>query len=199
MTTSTPPVADAITIAPQPTEALFSLMETANGVIPTTIPTPLVEEEKIEVKSETITKITPITPLVTDAEVIPQSTQKNSPIDSRADTIEPLVEEQSPAMASVGKELARMTRSPRLQGKLIGFISGLEELSNEEEVLKNEKRKQIESYMTRISELKTEYETRIHALELEMENLSEQITTMDEEREHITQVIDGFKRELEVV
>ena len=168
-------------------------MDTANGLMPTL--TPLVAEDKGEVKGE----VTPITPLVADTEVISEKIQTPSPLDSPMDSVESLLGEQSPAMTSVGKELARMTRSPRLQGKLIGFISGLEELSNEEELLKNEKRKQIESYMIRISELKMEYETRIHALELEMENLTEQIATMDEEREHITQVIDGFKRELEVV
>ena len=102
-------------------------------------------------------------------------------------------------MSTVGKELARMTRSPRLQGKLVGFIAGLEELSKEEEIVKNEKRKQIESYQTRIQELKAEYEVRIHALELEEADLKKQIATMDEEREHLTQVIDGFKKELEVV
>ena len=92
-----------------------------------------------------------------------------------------------------------MTRSPRLQGKLIGFISGLEEISKEEELIKNEKRKQIESYQIRIAELKVEYETRIHALELEEADLDKQIALMDQEGEHITQVIDGFKKELEVV
>ncbi len=102
-------------------------------------------------------------------------------------------------MNEVGKELARMTRSPRLQGKLLGFISGLEELSREEDVVKSEKRKQIESYQLRITELKVEYETRIHALELEEADLKKQIAQMDEERKHITQVIDGFKKELEVV
>ena len=197
MSTPTPPVTDTITVVPQPTETLFSLMDTANGLMPTL--TPLVAEDKGEVKGEAITEVTPITPLVADTEVISEKIQTPSPLDSPMDSVESLPGEQSPAMTSVGKELARMTRSPRLQGKLIGFISGLEELSNEEELLKNEKRKQIESYMIRISELKMEYETRIHALELEMENLTEQIATMDEEREHITQVIDGFKRELEVV
>lgn len=102
-------------------------------------------------------------------------------------------------MSQVGKELARMTRSPRLQGKLTGFITELEELSQEEERLKDEKRKQIESYQLRIEELKKEYETRIHALELEEADLKKQISVMDEERQHITQVIEGFKQELEVV
>jgi predicted RNase H-like nuclease (RuvC/YqgF family) len=40
---------------------------------------------------------------------------------------------------------------------------------------------------------------RIHALELEEADLKKQIAQMDEEREHLTQVIDGFKKELEVV
>lgn len=113
--------------------------------------------------------------------------------------VEESVEESEHPMSEVGKELARMTRSPRLQGKLLGFISGLEELSKEEDVVKGEKRKQIESYQLRITELKAEYETRIHALELEEADLKKQIAQMDEEREHLTQVIDGFKKELEVV
>ncbi len=102
-------------------------------------------------------------------------------------------------MNQVGKELARMTRSPRLQGKITGFISELEELSQEEERIKVEKRRQIESYRIRIEELRKEYETRIHALELEEEDLKKQIAVMDEEKQHITQVIEGFKKELEVV
>ncbi len=189
-----PPIPPVIDMASaQPTDALFSLMDTASGP---TIPTPIVQT-KTNISTETpiiLIPDTPITPIMV-------ATEEASPLLSEIESTvtEALKQEDDHPMSSVGKELARMTRSPRLQGKLIGFISGLEELSKEEELLKNEKRKQIESYKIRISELKAEYETRIHALELEEQNLMEQIVTMDEEREHITQVIDGFKRELEVV
>ena len=189
----TPPVTDPVVVAPPTTDALFSLIDSVPAVA-----SPLPEVQKTE-ESPTVTE--EVTSVATDAEenksasILPEP-GKTSPSVNQDVTKE---EDGNHPMSSVGKELARMTRSPRLQGKLIGFISGLEELNKEEELLKAEKRKQIESYRIRIRELKAEYETRIHALELEEQNLQEQITTMDEEREHLTQVIDGFKQELEVV
>lgn len=150
----------------------------------------------VDVVADVPAAVDEVTPLVMDVKKEEEKADESNAL------ITPLEEKAATAVHSMnefGKELARMTRSPRLQGKLTGFISELEELSNEEERLKAEKRKQIESYQLRIEELKKEYETRIHALELEEADLNKQITVMDEERHHITQVIEGFKRELEVV
>lgn len=167
-----------------PMDSLFSLGDTS----PSTSITEVVAEVPVAAEE--------IAPLVIDVKQEEMKTDESNTFTT------PLEEKAATAVHSMnefGKELARMTRSPRLQGKLTGFISELEELSNEEERLKAEKRKQIESYQLRIEELKKEYETRIHALELEEADLNKQITVMDEERHHITQVIEGFKRELEVV
>lgn len=163
------------------------------------------EEKKEEAKTDAPTAsldalATPVAkmPITGTSELMSSSETSPATLTSEVTEKETAEESEHP-MSEVGKELARMTRSPRLQGKLLGFISGLEELSKEEDVVKSEKRKQIESYQLRITELKAEYETRIHALELEEADLKKQIAQMDEEREHLTQVIDGFKKELEVV
>lgn len=189
----TPPVTDPVVVAPPTTDALFSLIDSVPAV-----ESPLPEVQKVEEPTQ-VTEV--VTSVVIDAEENKSTSILSEPGKTSPSVNQDVTKEEdgNHPMSSVGKELARMTRSPRLQGKLIGFISGLEELNKEEELLKAEKRKQIESYRIRIRELKAEYETRIHALELEEQNLQEQITTMDEEREHLTQVIDGFKQELEVV
>jgi hypothetical protein len=200
---STSPVTDTTITPPtdtSSTDALFSLIGNSE------------EEKKEEAKTETPSVLSDAPTVTLDALTTPvaetpitDSTEVNSVPDSVPSSLiselteKETAEESEHPMSEVGKELARMTRSPRLQGKLLGFISGLEELSKEEDVVKSEKRKQIESYQLRITELKAEYETRIHALELEEADLKKQIAQMDEEREHLTQVIDGFKKELEVV
>jgi len=202
----TSPVTDT-TVTPSTdtssTDALFSLIGNTE------------EEKKEEGNIETPEVVTDVPTssldaLATPTESTPEvaqtemsSSEKDTMNESTLSSIEistkENAEESEHPMSEVGKELARMTRSPRLQGKLLGFISGLEELSKEEDVVKSEKRKQIESYQLRITELKAEYESRIHALELEEADLKKQIAQMDEERERLTQVIDGFKKELEVV
>ena len=215
------PVTDTSVVSPVSTlpdsgwtDALFGLMA---DTVPIAAEAPKPEEPKKEISvwEVSLFSIDPVSPPVTiDPAVVSETSVPETPVTidvapiidlsasiSPAVTSEPessVIEDELP-MSTVGKELARMTRSPRLQGKLVGFIAGLEELSKEEEIVKNEKRKQIESYQTRIQELKAEYEVRIHALELEEADLKKQIATMDEEREHLTQVIDGFKKELEVV
>ncbi len=183
------PVPTPVTDTPS-TDGLFSLMDTSVPSTPEVIvltPIEVVDPIMTILPEDQKSADIIVTPMgnVTSEEAVSESIWE-TPTDDHP-------------MNTIGKELARMTRSPRLQGKLNGFIGELEELSLEEERIKWEKRKQISSYQNRIAELKTEYETRIHALELEEDDLKKQIIVMDEEREHITQVIHGFKQELEVV
>ena len=89
--------------------------------------------------------------------------------------------------------------SSKLKNKLEEFISELHSLDAEDQAVRDAKRNQIAVYQARVDELKAENESRIHALEYEKADLLKEIQEMDNEKNHIQEVITVFKKELEAV
>ena len=89
--------------------------------------------------------------------------------------------------------------SSKLKSKLEEFISELHSLDAEDQAVRDAKRNQIAVYQARVDELKAENESRIHALEFEKADLLKEIQEMDNEKNHIQEVITVFKKELEAV
>lgn len=89
--------------------------------------------------------------------------------------------------------------SSKLKTKLEEFIDELSLLEAEDQSTREEKQKQIEMYRARVEEIKAEYDMRIHALEMEEQDLEKQISAMSmaNEKIRIKDVIHAIRTELE--
>lgn len=89
--------------------------------------------------------------------------------------------------------------SSKLKTKLEEFIDELSVLEAEDQSTREEKQKQIEMYRARVEEIKAEYDMRIHALEMEEQDLEKQISAMSmaNEKIRIKDVIHAIRAELE--
>lgn len=67
-----------------------------------------------------------------------------------------------------------------------------------DESQKAHKLQQIEMCRMRIAEIRREYDSRIHALQWEMQVLEQEIRDMDGEKTHIKTVIEAFQKELDI-
>ena len=60
------------------------------------------------------------------------------------------------------------------------------------------KMQQIDMCRMRISEIRIEYDNRIHALQWEMQALEQEVRDMEGEKTHIKTVIETFQKELDM-
>ena len=105
----------------------------------------------------------------------------------------PSISESSLAMTA----MTALSGAPKLKAKLSQFLSELESMETWDTHDKEHKKAQIDMYYTRISEIKAEYDMRIHAFQLEIAELERDIAEMDAEKSHIKTVIETFQKELE--
>ena len=107
----------------------------------------------------------------------------------------PTTRESSLAMTT----MTALSGAPKLKAKLSQFLSELEGMEMWDIHDKEHKKAQIDMYYTRISEIKAEYDLRIHAFQIEIAELEKDIAEMDREKSHIKTVIETFQKELETV
>ena len=91
--------------------------------------------------------------------------------------------------------------SSRLREKLAELVSGLKELSNDEnaELAKAKKQKEIELCELQIRQLEEKHMRQVQEIERKKEKIHEQMASIWEKRRYIQQVADKFERELGIV
>ena len=94
--------------------------------------------------------------------------------------------------------IGHLSSSSKLKSKLAEFLSELESMEFWDESQKAHKLQQIEMCRMRIAEIRREYDSRIHALQWEMQALEQEIREMDGEKSHIKTVIEAFQKELDI-
>ena len=97
-----------------------------------------------------------------------------------------------------GAVLWYISSSSKLKSKLTQFLGELESMEVGDESQKTHKIQQIDMCRMRISEIRIEYDTRIRALQWEMQALEQEVRDMDGEKNHIKTVIETFQKELEM-
>lgn len=95
-------------------------------------------------------------------------------------------------------ERIHLSSSSKLKSKLSQFLGELESMEVWDESQKNHKMQQIDMCRMRISEIRIEYDARIHGLQWEMQSLEREVRDMDSEKNHIKTVIETFQKELDM-
>ncbi len=115
-----------------------------------------------------------------------------------AQTVSPRSILESPSFTNVESGKIHLSSSSKLKLKLSQFLGELESMEVGDEGQRAHKMQQIDMCRMRISEIRIEYDNRIHALQWEMQALEQEVRDMEGEKTHIKTVIETFQKELDM-
>ncbi len=185
---------DASTVS-QTWETSASSQDTINEeTLPETIPEPSSIVSGVQDTGNSRETDSALFSLLNDDVSVSTLVQESSSLDNHGSILDSSLE-TSP---HVRDRLGSITSS-KLKTKLEEFIDELSVLEAEDQSTREEKQKQIEMYRARVEEIKAEYDMRIHALEMEEQDLEKQISAMSmaNEKIRIKDVIHAIRAELE--